>query len=218
MSSINSSNNVDSLATFVFLKRLLTPITQMDCYKLGLVDTAGNIIKTPETEEELNALNVLARTTLFFKKQLGTKINTLHNFLYLLQTKNDYVNKLNTKDNVLRRAEIMRISSELDKLTEKYDMSLEEFLLGVIQEQTLNETPHVEIMDDKFIDFRREDNPKWILKLISYYQHHKNNADEINKHLRHDSFFKIAFNKDVFNLNKNELELAHKILPKELFN
>lgn len=82
----------------------------------------------------------------------------------------------------------------------------------------LTETPHVEIMPDKFIDFRREDNPKWILKLIKYYQQHKNHVKEINSHLIPDSFFKIAFRKDIHNLSKTELALARSILPKELFD
>lgn len=134
MANENLKNNVDSLVVFVFLKRLLEPITQTDAYKLGIVDTNGKVLKVPESKEELESLTILDRLVFKLRRLLGTKISILNKFLFILTTKNDYLNNLSFNNTVQGRAEMIRIKDELNRLGEKYNRSLESMLIEMIHE------------------------------------------------------------------------------------
>lgn len=139
MANENLRNNSESLATYLVLKKLVAPITSFEAYKLNLIDSSGNIIKVPETEEEKNSLGMLDRLCLQLKKIIGTKMSIFKDFLYLLNTEDDYLNKLNGKNSALKRAEIIRIDKELKKLTETYDISMDYFLCEILKEKIKSE-------------------------------------------------------------------------------
>lgn len=220
MANENLKNNVDSLVVFVFLKRLLEPIVQTDAYKLGLVDSNGKVLKVPESKEEIEALTILDRLVFKLRRMLGTKIPILNKFLFVLTSKNDYLNNLSFNNTVQGKAELIRIKDELNRLGEKYNRSLESMLIEMIHDdiKRIDETPHVELMNDLFVDFRREDDKKWILKVVEYYKRNRNKIPEMNKHLLSDMFFRIAFKKDLHNLTPVEQIMTHRYLPKEFFN
>mgnify|MGYP001608700579 CR=1 FL=1 len=139
MASEGIKNNSEALASYLVLKKLVMPINQMDCYKLKLVDASGSIIKIPETEDEKNALGMLDRLVLELKKIIGTKMNTFKDFLYLINTKDDYINNVNSKNSILKRAEVMRLNRELSKLSETYNIPLDYFFGELLKENIKGE-------------------------------------------------------------------------------
>ena len=46
---------LNTYMVYQFVRRLVTPFTQMPAYHLGLIDDNGDFIKTPKTQEELDA-------------------------------------------------------------------------------------------------------------------------------------------------------------------
>jgi hypothetical protein len=139
MASEGIKNNSEALASYLVLKKLIMPTTQTEAYKLKLVDGSGNIIKVPETEDEKNALGMLDRLCFELRKIIGTKMNTFKDFLYLINTKDDYINNINSKNSILKRAEVMRLNKELSKLSENYDIPLSYFFGELLKEQMKSE-------------------------------------------------------------------------------
>lgn len=135
MANESLRNNVDSLVVYVFLKRLLEPITQTDAYKAGLVDSNGKVIKVPESKEEIDSLTILDRLVMKIKRLLGTKLSMLNKFLFVLTTKDNYLNNLNFNNSIQGKAELIRIKDELNRLGEKYNRTLDEILIELIHEE-----------------------------------------------------------------------------------
>jgi len=64
---------VDTFILYEFLKRLTTPFTQMDAYRLGLIDANGNVLKRRElfNYEESRALSKFDILIINLKKLIG---------------------------------------------------------------------------------------------------------------------------------------------------
>jgi hypothetical protein len=62
----------------VLLRELQRPITDFQCFKIGLVDHEGNVIRQPITEEERSALSPSIRTVLRIRRFLGPKVDLLN--------------------------------------------------------------------------------------------------------------------------------------------
>jgi len=131
-------SNIDSILTYILIKKLMTPITNTQAYRHGLVDTAGHVIRLPETDEEIAALTIFDKFIFKLKRLLGAKIGVLHKFLYIQTMNNDFYNKLIVRGSVQSRAEILRIQSDMEKLQEKYNMPLETFLMRLANELLKN--------------------------------------------------------------------------------
>lgn len=127
-------SNIDSILTYILIKKLMTPIVNTLAYKSNLVDASGRVIKAPETEDEKAALTTFDKFIFKLKRLLGAKIGALHKFLYVQTMNNDFYNKLIVKGAVDSRAEIRRIQSDVSKLQEKYNMPFETFLMGLANE------------------------------------------------------------------------------------
>lgn len=134
----NNKTNLDSILTFIFLKKLMAPIIKTDAYSMELVNNVGKVIKVPETEEEKNALTVLDKFVFKLKRLLGSKMSQLNNFLFLQTLNNDLYNKLIVKGSIQQRAEIKRIQRDIDKLQEKYEAELSDILYGLLNEEIRN--------------------------------------------------------------------------------
>lgn len=134
MATEKDKSNIDSILTFILVKKLMTPITKTPAYKIGLVDTAGRVIKKPENEKEENALSIFDKFIFKLKRLLGARIGQLHKFLYIQTMNNDFYNKLIVRGSVESRAEIKRIKQDVSKLQEKYGLPFETFLMGLINE------------------------------------------------------------------------------------
>ena len=135
----NDKSNIDSILTYIIIKSLVTPVVQTKAYKLGLVDNNGRQIKEPETEEEKEAISVLQQFIFKLKRLLGSRLLNLKRFLYVATLSNDFYNKLIVKGSVEQRAEIKRMEKGVKALQEKYDKSLEEFLMGLLNEELSEE-------------------------------------------------------------------------------
>jgi len=136
-------NNIDSIITFILLKKLINPITSTDAYKFKLIDKQGKVIRVPKTDKEKDALTILDRFVYKLKRLLGSKLINLNKFLYLRTLNTNMYDKLNIKGNVEQRAEILRLNKDINNLQEKYSKPLEELLIlklhEDLQEELLNE-------------------------------------------------------------------------------
>jgi hypothetical protein len=59
------------------LNHLNKPITDYKAYELGIIDSSGNKIKSPLTEEECRAYSPLTRTLIRIKRYLGSKLDLI---------------------------------------------------------------------------------------------------------------------------------------------
>lgn len=131
---MKNKQNIDSIITFLLLKKLITPFTSTIAYKLGLIDLNGKIIKVPETDKEKDALTILDRVIFKLKRLLGSKVLVLNRFMYLKTLNIDMYNKLNVKGTVEQRAEIIRINKDIRQMQEKYNMGFDDILQIVLNE------------------------------------------------------------------------------------
>jgi hypothetical protein len=134
MATLTQVSNIDSVMTYILIKKLVSPITRSQAYRLKLVDNAGKVVKTPETEQEKAALTVLDRFIFKLKRLLGSKLTVLNNFLYTITLGNDFYNNLIVKGGVETRGEIKRINKDVKNVMEKYNISFDTFLMGILNE------------------------------------------------------------------------------------
>jgi len=128
---------IDSAVVLLIVKKLTKPVTQTRAYKLGLVNANGMIIKVPETEKEKASLTILDRFAFKLKRLLGTRIVSLNDFLYVHSTPSVY-NQLRPTGNLQQRAEIIRISKDVNRLAEQYDCNVEHLINSLITEELRN--------------------------------------------------------------------------------
>jgi len=139
MSKEDHKSNVDAIMSFIFIKKLVTPIVRTEAYKLNLVNSAGKVIKEPQTDKENEALTLLDRIVFKLKRLLGNKILNLNNFLYLQTINNDFYNKLVVRGTIKQRAEILRIAKDVKGIQEKYNIDTEELICSLIKEELEND-------------------------------------------------------------------------------
>ncbi len=134
LGSREQRERVDDILSFAVIKKLVTPIKKTNAYKLGLVDSVGKIIRNPTTDEEHMALTLFDKFIFKLKRLLGSKISQLNNFLFVHTLNNDFYNNLIVKGGIEKKAEIKRIRRDIDKLSEKYDIDVDELLIYMIHE------------------------------------------------------------------------------------
>ena len=140
MATEQEKSNIDSVLTYILIKKLVTPIVKTKAYELGLIDNAGHSLRKPETDSEKSALSVFDKFVFKLKRLLGGKVMNLHRFLYLQTLNNNFYNKLIVRGSVENRAEIQRIKKGVEGLQEKFGYdSLEEILMGFLNEELREE-------------------------------------------------------------------------------
>ena len=75
MSSLSYSNIVTSFTIWEFLSELSKPFTQMDIYRVGIIDSNGKFLKDPQdykTQQEARAGNAFYRLIVVLKRALRT--------------------------------------------------------------------------------------------------------------------------------------------------
>lgn len=127
--------DVDSLVTYLFLKKLMTPVFNTEAYRLKLVDNAGRVIREPVTPKEKDALTLLDKLILKMKRLLGTRIGNLYNFLYLQTLSQNVYNNLIVMGSTAQRAEMKRIAKDFKRLQESYDISMEDTVYNLLTEE-----------------------------------------------------------------------------------
>lgn len=135
MDKVKDQSNIDSIITYILLKKLATPIIKSPAYLLGLVNQNGKVIKRPSTDEERVAFTILDEIIFWLKRNLGAKIAQLNTFLYTLTSGNNFYNKLVTIGSVDQRAEIIRIKKDIARLSESLGYTTEDMLKMIIREE-----------------------------------------------------------------------------------
>jgi len=128
-------SEIDTIMSYIFIKKLVLPIIRTDAYKLKLVNGSGRVIKEPKTDKEFEALTLLDRVIFKLKRLLGTKLVNLNNFLYMKTINNDFYNKLVVRGTISQRAEIKRIAKDIKDIKEKYNMETDDVIYSLIQEE-----------------------------------------------------------------------------------
>jgi len=138
--SVDQIKNIDTILSYIIIKKLTCPIVKSDAYKLGLVNNSGNIVREPVTEDEQASLTLLDKVVFKLKRLLGTKAIALNTFLYLQTMNNNFYNKLTVKGTIQQRAEVIRIQKDVDKLREDNSINSRELLdLLILEELNKNE-------------------------------------------------------------------------------
>jgi len=135
MANSGHKSNVDTVLSYILIKKLVTPITRSDAFKLKLVNSAGKVIKEPATDRENEALTILDRVVFKLKRLLGGRLLNLNNFLYLQTINNNFYNKLVVRGTINQRAEIKRIAKDVKGLKEKYGLDTDEVVYSLLKEE-----------------------------------------------------------------------------------
>jgi hypothetical protein len=133
-SSQKKLETIDAAVVLLIIKKLITPITQTNAYKLGLINSSGMIVRVPENDKEKSALTLLDRFCLKLKRLLGTRLVSLNDFLYVQTTPSVY-NQLQPSGNLQQRAEIIRISKDVTRLQEQYKCDREYLIQALLNEE-----------------------------------------------------------------------------------
>jgi len=139
MARAEHKSNVDTIISYILIKKLVTPIIRTSAYKLKLVNAGGKVIREPETDKEHEALTLLDRVVFKLKRLLGGKLLNLNNFLFIQTINNDFYNKLVVRGTVKQRAEIQRIARDVKGIKEKYNMKTDDIIYSLIKEELENE-------------------------------------------------------------------------------
>lgn len=113
--NLEQKENIDNILTYILIQKLVTPIIKHPAYAMGLVNSAGRVIRKPVTVAERMALTTFDKIIFKLKRLLGGKLLNLNNFLYMSTMNNDMYNKLIVRGSINQRAEILRIIRDVDK-------------------------------------------------------------------------------------------------------
>ena len=139
IASLEHIKNIDTIFSYIIIKKLCCPIIKTDAYKLGMVNNAGNILREPVSEEEQAALTLLDKIVFKLKRLMGTKVIALNQFLYLQTMNNNFYNKLVVRGNIQQRAEVIRIKKDVEKIQEQYNINKDELVNLLISEDLQDE-------------------------------------------------------------------------------
>jgi hypothetical protein len=118
----------DSIQSFldhkVFIAELKKDYSEFECYKLGIIDSQGNKIKAPITEQEKNSFGPMVKTLLKLKRYLGSKVE-------LMEATNDL-----EKDSILLEGDITKYKKILEYQSKMDDVLSE--MYRVIDEAQQN--------------------------------------------------------------------------------
>ncbi len=130
----NNINNIDSIISYLLIRKLICPIIKSKAYQLGLVDITGKLIKEPSNPTEESALTVLDKLVFKLKRLLGTKLLVLNKFMYINTLNNSMYDKLNVKGNINQRTEIKKMINDIRNLQESNNINEEELLYSLLSE------------------------------------------------------------------------------------
>ena len=134
----NNINNIDSIISYLLIRKLICPIIKSKAYQLGLVDITGKLIKEPSNPTEESALTVLDKLVFKLKRLLGTKLLVLNKFMYINSLNNSMYDKLNVKGNINQRTEIKKMINDIKNLQESNNINEEELIYSLLTESLEN--------------------------------------------------------------------------------
>lgn len=133
-----NNSNIDAIISYMFIRKLATPIVKTDAYKLGIVGSNGKKIREPQTEADKNAFTILDQLIFKLKRLLGSKIATFNAFLWTTVGNNNISNKLIANGSIEQRVEIQRIRNQLTSITEKFQIN-DSDLVTILLEKEVGE-------------------------------------------------------------------------------
>lgn len=122
-----NKNDIDSILAYVLMKSILTNPQATKAHALGLIDSKGKIIKTPETDEEIESLTVLDKLGFKLRRMLGARIAELSSFAYVKSIPQKYQNQMST-NSVEKKAMVKRVKTGIENLSESQKMSFDEIV------------------------------------------------------------------------------------------
>ena len=127
--------SVDAFVSLILIKKLLTPINKTKAYKLDLINASGDILKSPETREEKEALTLLDKLVFKIKKLLGTRIADFSKYAYL-KTYNDNMqyNNISISRDYTNVSQMVTLKKDLMKVLKENDMSMSSFVSFMIND------------------------------------------------------------------------------------
>jgi hypothetical protein len=135
MAAQDHKSNIDTIISYLLIKKFVQPIVRSDAYKLKLVNGAGKVIKEPSNSREEEALTLLDRLVFKLKRLLGNRLLNLNNFLYLQTINNDFYSKLVVRGTIKQRSEIKRIAKDVKGIKEKYDLNNDDLIYSLLKEE-----------------------------------------------------------------------------------
>jgi hypothetical protein len=109
----------ESMKNKFLLSSLNKNYKDFEAYKLGIINSNGDKIKEPVTEQELAAYSPETKTILKVKKYLGSKLELINQTAILESTSKLNYNKENHKTVLRYEEKINNIIAELHKTTEE---------------------------------------------------------------------------------------------------
>lgn len=118
ISMTSHSRAIDNVLVYIFLKSLLTVPTSTDAFKLGLIDAEGNLKRVPKTEKENAAISNLDLFMAKMRKWLKPHLTKMSVMSWVRSVGgNDRIqNALSNAETVSKRAFVIRVNQELDKI------------------------------------------------------------------------------------------------------
>ncbi len=115
--SVKNKISVHRALSFMLLNELMKKNNQTDAFKMGLIDSKGDVVRMPTTEEEQLALTSFVLITVELKKLLGSKLSSLYRFMYVNNyDSRDILDKLMLRTNIENRISIRRIEHDISKM------------------------------------------------------------------------------------------------------
>ena len=110
--------SVDNILVYIFLKNLMTAPSTTQAYKLGLIDKDGNLLREPKTKAEEDSISNLDLFIGKLRTWLRPHLTKLSKLSWIRSMDSSYriQNALGNVDTLSKRAVVMRVNQELDKV------------------------------------------------------------------------------------------------------
>lgn len=118
LSMSSHSRTIDNVLVYIFLKSILTVPSQTDAYKMGLIDREGNLKRTPVTDKENAAISNLDLFMAKIRKWIKPNLSKMSSMSWVRSVggSDRIQNALANSDMVSKRAYVIRVNKELDKI------------------------------------------------------------------------------------------------------
>lgn len=116
------NRDIDNILVFIFLKSITTIPTKTKAYKLGLINKNGELIRSPETKQEQDAISNLDLLMFKLREWLRPKMYCLASVNWIRGLYNDkrIQNYLMNTDFVSRQYVVRRLNDELNDILRKH--------------------------------------------------------------------------------------------------
>ena len=144
-----NEERIKSVLSFMVLKKLVTPINKTKAFKLGLIDFQGKQIRKPENKEEESLLTLFDKLMFRIRYLLAGRVSQLNRFIYLQTVLDDnFYDQLKVTGNINKRAAVLRVKNDIEKLVESKGFSQEEIYSLLISELVHEMKKGREVFDD----------------------------------------------------------------------